>query len=198
MSEGAASMGHMAQPGFDAPLRSDRPLSWEDLQDIPDDRHWAYEIVEGTLFVSPAPGLRHQVCVTALWRLLADAVPLSLLALVSPFDFVPRPGYTLQPDVLVVDRATVEPQRTVVPPLLAVEVLSPSSRTTDTTLKRQVYEEFGVASYWIVDPDVPSLLTLELVDDRYVEVAHVAGAGAWTAERPFPVTVSPARLADPT
>ena len=38
-------------------------------------------------------------------------------------------------------------------PDLTVEILSPSSRSRDTRLKRDVYERTGVAEYWVVDPD---------------------------------------------
>ena len=51
--------------------------------------------------------------------------------------------------------------------VLAVEVLSPSTRRKDQVLKRAKYEESGVQSYWIVDPEEPSLLALDLVEGRY-------------------------------
>lgn len=183
-----------SRPVFEANFPWDRPLSWEDLQSIPDDRHWAYEIVEGQLLVSPSRDSRHQTCVLELAVLLHAACPKELEVIVSPFDFVPRDGYSLQPDVLVVDKSTVESRRTVAPPVLAVEVISPSSRLADTSLKRLVYEEHAVASYWIIDPEPPSLLALDLVDGRYVERGFVTGEQAYDAERPFPVSVVPARL----
>ena len=54
----------------------------------------------------------------------------------------------------------------------------------------------GVASYWLVDPDEPSLLALELVDGSYVEVARVAGDQTCLLSAPFPVTIVPALLLD--
>ena len=183
-----------AQPAFEAHFPSDRPLTWEDLQSIPDDQHWAYELVEGTLLVSPSPGSRHQTCVLELAVLLRAACPADLQVFISPFDYVPRAGYCLQPDVMVVERATVEPLRVTAPPRLAVEILSPSSRLTDRSLKRLVYEEHGVPAYWIVDPSGPSLLALELEGERYVERAPVVGPERFAAEVPFPVEVVPARL----
>lgn len=188
-------MEHMtAQPAFEAHFPSDRPLTWEDLQSIPDDQHWAYELVEGSLLVSPAPDRFHQRAVLRLARLLDDACPPDLEVLIAPFDFTPRTGYSLQPDVLVVRKATVERQRTVDPPRLAVEVLSPSSRSIDRVLKRVVYEEHGVPAYWIVDPERPSLLVLERDQERYVERAHVLGFESYGARVPFPVSVTPAAL----
>ena len=51
------------------------------------------------------------------------------------------------------------------PPMLAVEVLSPSSRRIDRLSKLPAYEA-GVASYWLVDPapETPSLHALNLVE----------------------------------
>jgi Uma2 family endonuclease len=76
---------------------------------------------------------------------------------------------------------------------LAVEVISPSSRRIDRLTKLSVYEDAGVPSYWLVDPDLdePSLTALELIDGRYKEIVRLAGADRWTAQRPFPVTVCP-------
>ncbi len=61
-------------------------------------------------------------------------------------------------------------------------------------LKRGVYEESGVAAYWVVDAHEPSLLVLELHDGRYVETARVIGEQPYDATRPFPVSVRPTDL----
>lgn len=83
------------QPVFERNFPSDRPLSWEDLQGIPDDRSAGDEIVEGTLIVSPSPDSRHQSCVLSLATLLEAACPTDLNVFVAPYDYVPRPGYSL-------------------------------------------------------------------------------------------------------
>lgn len=80
------------------------------------------------------------------------------------------------------------------PPLLAVEVLSPSTRVVDLTLKRARYEAAGCPSYWVVDPDVPSLTAWELRDGEYVEVATVTADEVFDATLPFPVAVVPTAL----
>ena len=68
-------------------------------------------------------------------------------------------------------------------------MISRSTRSTDLVLKRALYEEMGVGSYWVLDPVVPSLRAWDLVDGRYIEVAEVCGAQPYLAERPFPVRV---------
>lgn len=63
-------------------------------------------------------------------------------------------------------------------------------------LKRALYEDSGVPSYWVVDPDEPSLLVLELEHGRYVEKARVTGDTAADLTAPFPVRVVPSSLLD--
>ena len=55
------------------------------------------------------------------------------------------------------------------PLALAVEVLSPSSRSIDLVLKRELYEQAGVQSYWVVDPDDLMLRAWVLERERLVE-----------------------------
>lgn len=78
--------------------------------------------------------------------------------------------------------------------MLAVEVLSPSTRRFDLMLKWSRYEAAGCAAYWVVDPLEPSLIAWELRDGAYVEVAKVSGDEEFRAELPFGVTVVPGEL----
>lgn len=75
-------------------------------------------------------------------------------------------------------------------------VLSPSTRRFDLLTKRSVYEDFGVVSYWIVDPDKPSVTVLELRDGTYAEVAAANGDETVSVQRPFPLSITPSALVD--
>jgi Uma2 family endonuclease len=173
---------------------ADGAWTWDDLQAIPDDAHHHYELIEGQILMVPSPDLRHQDCVGNLFVALRAAAPRDLNVVLSPFDFVPEPTMVLQPDVLVIRRGTDDAKRTVKPPVLAIEVLSPSSRTTDRVTKRELYARFGVAHYWIVDPEMPSIVALQLRDSDYVEVGAAEGADEFEAAEPFPVLLTPAAL----
>ncbi len=161
--------------------------------EAPDD-NYRRELVEGQLLVSPSPTTLHQRCVVRLVVLLSASVPEDLEVSAAPVDPKLTDTTVLVPDVLVVRRDEVGGKVFTRPPLLLVEVASPSTRRTDLSLKRAVYEEYGVASYWLVDPDVPALTVLELEGGRYVERAAVRGDESWVADQPFPVTVTPAAL----
>ncbi len=181
---GAATMTAMHQP---------EPFTYEDLAAFPDDGY-RRELVEGRLLVSPAPGTPHQDAVVELVALLHAAAPPELRVSTAPAGVRLSDTTVLQPDVLVVRRGDVGGPAFTRAPLLAVEVLSPSTRRTDLTLKRSLYEAYGVPSYWLLDLPAPALTVLELEDGRYAERAVVRGAESWTAERPFPVTLVPADL----
>jgi len=75
-------------------------------------------------------------------------------------------------------------------------VLSPSTRRVDLTLKRSRYEDAGCPSYWVVDPDGPSITTWVLQGDRYVDSGHVSGDQSLDVTTPYPLILVPARLLD--
>jgi len=77
-----------------------------------------------------------------------------------------------------------------------IEVLSASIRRIDLATKRMAYADAGVAAYWLVDPDVPSLTVLELGAGGYAERATVTGDEAWESQTPIPAMISPSRLVD--
>jgi Uma2 family endonuclease len=170
-------------------------LTEDDLATMPDDGH-RYELLDGALLVTPAPSINHQICVTALLVLLHAARLDDHRVFVAPLDVRLSHVTVLEPDVLVARKADLTPARHEGPPLLVVEVLSPSTRRIDLGTKRLAYEAAGVPAYWLVDPEVPSLTVLELDAGRYVERATVAGDEPYRATFPFPVTVVPARLLD--
>lgn len=125
-------------------------------------RAWPrYELIDGELIVTPAPGNPHQVAVGEVFRVIADYVDREGVgvAYVSPADLELKPDTISQPDVFVVPFASDPPND--VPTgwahikslLLAVEVISPGSIRHDRVEKRDHYMDVGVPEYWIVDVD---------------------------------------------
>ena len=153
---------------------------------------WEYdtaqvEVVEGEVVVNAAPNRRHQVVVGDLYARLRDAMPPGLEVLVAPYEVRTPAGDGLQPDVLVVAEGG-DPRRRYEtdPPLLVVEVLGDTGRTRDLVTKRRLYAELGVPTYWVVDPDEPWLLEVDLSTD--VETRH-DGPGPHRLQQPFEVDV---------
>lgn len=174
-------------------LERGRDFTRADLDDMPDDGR-RYELVDGTLLVSPAPRFVHQLALRRLVVRLAGACPADLVLLFAPFDVALSDTTVMQPDLLVARREDFTDRDLPTAPLLAVEVLSPSTRRFDLLVKRSRYEEAGCASYWVVDPDEPSITAWNLGDGGYGEPTVVTGDEAYAADRPFPVEVVPTAL----
>lgn len=169
-------------------VRAPGPLTRADLDAMPDDG-CRYELLDGAILMTPAPGPRHQVLVTRVWRALADAAPGDAEVFVAPLDVTLPTGDVLQPDVVVAHRSTVSERDVTGVPLLVVEVLSPSTRRRDLGDKLTAYRDAGCPAYWIVDPDGPSLRVLRLRDGEYVDVPTPATGSVWSVRFPFSVEV---------
>ena len=181
-----------------AAIPTGRPFTVDDPEAMPDDGN-RYEVIDGMLIVTPAPGWHHQEMGLTIYVVLREACPRDLRVMAAPFALRTAHDSEVQPDVLVTRYVDLTPTNLPVAPLLVVETLSPSTALHDRNTKKAHYERMGVPSYWLLDPTAPGALTVfELRDGAYVQVAHVVGDEPHAAERPFPVTVVPARLLDGT
>jgi Uma2 family endonuclease len=139
------------------------PTEWtvELVRALPDDgsRH---EVIDGELFVTPAPSWTHQRAVRELLLLLVPYLKEHSLgdAIIAPADVVFGPRNMVEPDLFVVPLVGGTPParwEDVGRLLLAVEILSPSTRRTDRGEKRDLYQRKGVPEYWIVDVESRSV-----------------------------------------
>jgi len=165
-----------------------------DLDRMPDDGR-RYELYDGVLVVSPRPGNPHQEVAAELLGLLRSRCPAGLRAIPEPAVRI-APDTEFAPDLAVISREQVSEPKCTEPPLLVVEIRSPSTAVIDLNRKKAAYERFGVGSYWVVVPETaePELIVFELANGRYQEAAHVRGEERFAADRPFPVEVVPAQL----
>ena len=113
---------------------------------------------------------------------------------------VPEPAVELgpqtefDPDLVVVRMDQIGGAKFTEPPLLVVEIRSPSTALIDLSRKKAAYERFGVPSYWIANPGPPQpeLTVFESRDGRYALAA--TASEPLTADRPFTVSIAPADL----
>jgi len=138
-----------------------------DLDLLPDDGN-RYEVLAGTLLVTPSPGSAHQGVAARLVALFAAHILARRLGLFSPGVVTLPPLTQLEPDILVVPPrfAPGTPWAEISEHWLAVEIMSRSSRVYDREFKRDAYVALGVREVWLVD-----------VRDRSIEVCVRGGAG---------------------
>jgi len=121
-----------------------------------------YQLIEGELVMSPAPGFEHfrssKRVFVRLYRLIEDAGKGEVIY--APVDLYLDEENAYQPDIMVVlkgSKARITRKGVYGPPDVVVEILSPSTAYYDLRVKKKVYERAGVREYWIVDPMERSL-----------------------------------------
>lgn len=112
----------------------------------------------------------------------------------APFDVALADDTVMQPDLLVVRRVDTTSRGLRTAPVLAVEVLSPSTRRFDLLLKPSRLAVAGCPSYWVVDPAVPRLIAWQLQGTDYHQVADVSGEDTFRAIEPYEAQLTPEDL----
>jgi Uma2 family endonuclease len=151
-------------------MHARRQWTADDLLDMPDDGQ-RYEVVDGELFVTPAPSLTHQAALGELYSRLRGYLNRERVGFVffSPADIRFSPRRAVQPDLFVappVDGHRPRSNSEITHLMLAIEALSPSTARLDRIVKRKLYREEGVSEFWIVDLDARAVERSTPLDAR--------------------------------
>jgi Uma2 family endonuclease len=151
-----------------------------DLNAMPDDGN-RYETIDGELFVSQAPGIKHQIVVGNLFLLVSSYLRRRPIG-----EIIATPGLVLsRKDAVIPDLVFIRTERLgkvisgdrlVAAPELVMEILSPGSdnKRRDRTVKRQLYGKFGVKEYWLVDPK-KCLIETYVLEGRTLKLLSTLG-----------------------
>ena len=141
------------------PARPALKLTYDDFLLFPDDgkRH---ELIDGEHYVTPSPNTKHQVLLGNLHLLVASWLQAHPVGRVffAPYDVVFSNVDVVEPDLLYFSNeraaSVITPAHARGAPELVAEIGSPGTRQRDETIKRRLYERFGVSEYWVVDPEL--------------------------------------------
>ena len=165
------------RPGTAASVK----LTYEDFLNFPDDAK-RHEIIDGEHYVTPSPGTKHQAIVFNLATAFGTYLRTHSIgaAFVAPFDVVFSDLDVVEPDLLYISReraGILTPQHVRGVPDLVIEILSPGTRKTDETIKRKLYERFGVQEYWVVDPELDALKIYRSTAGAFARAAELSVEG---------------------
>lgn len=130
--------------------------TYNDYLHLPEDNR--YEIIDGALYMVPAPLTYHQKVSIKLASILNEHAEERTLGEVypTPIDVIFTDSDIVQPDIIFISNenmSILKRENVQGAPDLVVEILSPSSRKRDREQKHELYSRFGVKEYWITDPD---------------------------------------------
>lgn len=154
-------------------------LTYRDYAALPDDGR-RYEILDGELSVTPAPGSAHQIILANLFRILDAHVRVHRLGIVlfAPLDVILADTAIVEPDLVYLDdagRSRISRRGIEGAPTLLVEVLSPGTTSVDRRVKRALYARHGVPFYWIVDPVARTVEAFRIDGSAYLAAAVAQG-----------------------
>lgn len=129
------------------------------------------ELWDGEIVISPTPTPSHQTIVGSFYRAIDGFVREHKAGRVfpSPLDVVLSEHRVVQPDVFFVANANREiiQDRIRGVPDLVMEVISQGSWKRDRVEKKALYEQVGIAEYWIIDPESRSVEVFALAKGVY-------------------------------
>jgi Uma2 family endonuclease len=162
--------------------------TFSDLERLPDDEG-RYEIIDGELIVTPSPASRHQDVAAALLRLfLSWSIEHTGWKVNSPGGVYISETTWLEPDLTVtaIPHFAYRRWQDQPPPLLALEILSPSTASRDRLSKRPIYLSHGVREVWIVDG---TARTIERWTDGAEQPVIERGSSEWAPDPSLPALV---------
>ncbi len=173
----------------------DRPLTYDDWLGLPE-TNLPVDVVDGVLIMSPAPTGLHQLVLENLFAVFLETVPSGYRPAVAPRDWVlwDVPLLVRQPDLMIVTAAQARESQITERPLLAIEVLSPTSRERDLVTKPAEYAKAGLAHLWLVDPDIPEVVARRWDGNEWIEVARATADEVLMVKDPVVVSLRPADL----
>ena len=130
------------------------------------------EVINNTIYMSPAPSYQHQRVVTKLILVVSSFIDDNDLGecVISPVDVYFDGNNTLQPDILFISKANlgiVQDGKVKGSPDLVIEVLS-LDKKYDLETKKTIYEQFGVKEYFVVDPFTKEVVTFYFYGKQYM------------------------------
>ncbi len=160
-------------------LEQEKLWTYEEYCELPEDGN-RYEVIDGRLYVTPAPRTFHQLLTM---RLIHPLYGLQLAGkgyvFSAPVDLMMEGATPVQPDVVFLSaeqKPQIEERFLRGAPLLVVEILSPSTARRDRTLKLNKYAQNAIPWYWIVDPEDQTFLAFRHEQGTYrVEASLTVG-----------------------
>lgn len=152
-------------------------LSFEEYLIYDDGTDNRYEWVDGELIIVNPPTLRHALII----RFLINAFEAQISQLSLPWITLSGIGVRTSvnrsriPDICVINREQIpnlDVSAVMESAIIAVEIVSPESRTRDYRFKRSEYGAVGIPEYWIVDPVEQKVTVLLLVEGLYEETEY--------------------------
>lgn len=152
------------------------PISIEEFFQIREKNEALLEYIDGFVYMSPSPSTKHQRVSNRLETNFRDYLQGKSCELFhAPYD-IELKSQDIQgtkiviPDISIIcDKSGFTDARYLGVPELIIEILSPSNQSHDLITKLNLYMNYGVNEYWIVNPMLNSVTVYTLNKEKMYE-----------------------------
>lgn len=153
----------------------DKRVSYEDFMDMYVNSNLRMEFINGEIIIMGSPSINHQITLGNMFIIFNSYLQeKQCKAIMAPFDVHfyktgTKETDVCQPDLLIacdIEGNINERGRYMGTPSLVVEILSPSTRTIDMSVKLNTYMKSGVKEFWVIDPSKKTCLVYNFKDNE--------------------------------
>ncbi|WP_255449142.1 Uma2 family endonuclease [Virgibacillus sp. SK37] len=151
-------------------------VSMEEYLQIRENSDSLLEYIDGFIYMSPSPSTKHQRISSRLQIKFGNFLEGESCEVFSaPYDIELKDDKIegtriVIPDISIIcDKSGFTDARYVGIPSLVVEILSPSNQSHDLITKLNLYMNYGVKEYWIVNPMLNTITVYALNDEKMYE-----------------------------
>jgi Uma2 family endonuclease len=150
------------------------------------------ELIDGSLWVSPAPSMPHQHLSSCLWLSFRGHAARAGLRAFEAINVRLATNRIVIPDLVVARTAGRDTVLDVENVALVGEVVSPGNAASDRLVKMQLYAAAKIPFYLLAEQDETDLVSLRLLrleDAHYVDHTIAKGGETLASDTPFPIRV---------
>ncbi len=142
-----------------------KPISFEEFETMHKIEGLTYELIDGFVMMSPRPAVEHQRISGRLLVALSNFFDGKNCEPIQEIDLV-LDGNNFVPDIMVVCIDELKGKRHEQPPLIVIEIVSPSSAYRDYITKRHKYAQLGIREYWLVSPEDKCIAVIDFFNNQ--------------------------------
>ncbi len=135
-------------------------MTLEEFLSEPQQEGWNYELIDGIRMMSPRPSIKHQRVNGKLYMALWNSSGTRNCEPIQEADLIIE-GQNFIPDLMLICDDDIEDKAHYdKPPIIVIEIVSPTSGSRDYFVKRREYRKIGVQEYWIVSPEEKCVMVI--------------------------------------
>ncbi len=146
-------------------MKALEPICFAEYEAMEKQDGLTYELIDGIVMMSPRPSRAHQRISLRLGAELLHMLDGKIFEPLLEVDLIMEENHMV-PDLMVVCNDALDGAHFDKPPMIVMEIISPSSGSRDYFVKRRKYDQLGIAEYWIISPEEQCIMIIDYANDQ--------------------------------